>query len=332
MTSIRSRSQGRKSWSMIRCDARVAEPADHRPRLLGGPDDPALAALLEPVVATRILAEGREQRRLARPDLVVVPADEHAGHRRSRHLGRIAPDRPARVVELREDLLGPRGRGRREVELVRPASRDPEAARRSLTARDDPRPGGAVRPDRAARHVHRLRPEERVLHVDRVTLERPAVRLAPQPVQDGELVLEQVGTFVDRREGQPVLAMLEVVPAGPDADLDATAAHLVDGRHDLREVAEVPERDRRDQHAQPDPVGLAGQPGEDGPGIGGRHAGGSREARVVVGAEERLEAVGLGALGHGHLVAVGHALLGLDHQREAHRDSCMWDEPFRLTG
>ena len=115
--------------------------------------------------------------------------------------------------------------------------------------------------------------------------------------------------------------MLELVPAGADADLDPPAAHLVDRRDDLGEVAGVAEGDRRDERAEPDPVGLAGEPGQDGPGVGRRLAGRSREALVVVGPEERLEPVGLGALGDRDLVAVAQALLGLEHQREAHRSS-----------
>ena len=45
----------------------------------------------------------------------------------------------------------------------------------------------------------------------------------------------------------------------------------------------------------------------------------TREARVVVGAEERLDAVRLGALGDRDVVAVAEALLRLEHEGEAHR-------------
>ena len=58
----------------------------------------------------------------------------------------------------------------------------------------------------------------------------------------------------------------------------------------LAKHARMAERDRRDEHAEPDPLGLAGEPGEDGPGVGRRLAGLAREAREVVGAEERVEA------------------------------------------
>ena len=137
-------------------------------------------------------------------------------------------------------------------------------------------------------------------------------------MQDRELVLEEIGALLDRRERQAELAMLQVVPASPDADLDPSAAHLVDGRHDLGERPRMAERDRRHERAEIDAIGLAREPREHRPRIGRRTTGRSWEARVVVGTEERLEAVGLGALGDGDLVAVGQPLLRLDHQREAH--------------
>ncbi len=113
--------------------------------------------------------------------------------------------------------------------------------------------------------------------------------------------------------------MLQVIPAGADADLDPAAAHLVDRGHDLGEGARVAEGDRRDEDAEPDPVGLAGQAGHDRPGVGRRLAGRPRKALVVVGPEEGLDAVRLGSLGDRDMVAVAEALLGLEHEGEAHR-------------
>jgi hypothetical protein len=138
-----------------------------------------------------------------------------------------------------------------------------------------------------------------------------------------EAVLEQVGTFLDLRERQAELPMLQVVPTGAQADFDPATAHLVDGRDDFRQVAGVSERHGRDQGAQPDPVRVASETRDDRPGVGGRLAGGPGEARVVVGAEQGFEPVGFCSFGDGDLVAVAQALLGLDHQRETHHDSCM---------
>ncbi len=147
---------------------------------------------------------------------------------------------------------------------------------------------------------------------------RPAIGLAPQAVEDRQLVLEQIRAFLDRREGQAQLPVLVVVPAGPDPDFDATAAHLVHGRHDLRQDARMAERDRRHEHAQTDPLGLAGQASDDGPRVGRRLPGRSGKAREVVGAKVRIEAVRLRALRGGELIGVGHPLLGLGHQGVAH--------------
>ena len=63
-------------------------------------------------------------------------------------------------------------------------------------------------------------------------------------MQDGQLVLQQVGALLDRRELQAELAVLEVVPPGARADLDPTAAHLVDRRDDLGEHTRMAEGHR----------------------------------------------------------------------------------------
>src|SRR4051794_39856306 len=112
--------------------------------------------------------------------------------------------------------------------------------------------------------------------------------------------------------------MVVLVPAGAHAHFDPTATHLVHGRDDLREAAWMAERHRRNQDAEPDPLGLAGQPRHDGPRVGRRLAGRTRKALVVVGPEERLETVGLRPFGYGDVVAIAEPLLGFDHEGEAH--------------
>ena len=115
------------------------------------------------------------------------------------------------------------------------------------------------------------------------------------------------------------LAVLELVPAGADPDLDPPAAHLVDGRDNLHEVAGVPERHRTDEAPEPDRRRLAGETREDRPGVRRRAVGVAREVGVVVAPEEGLEPEALGQPGDRQLVVVAQALLRLDHQREAHR-------------
>ena len=108
------------------------------------------------------------------------------------------------------------------------------------------------------------------------------------------------------------------VPARAHADLDPAAAQLVDGHGDLGEVARRPERHGRDEDAEPDPARVPRQASEHRPGVGRRLVGLAREALVVVGPEERLEAGRLGPLHDRKLVGVGEAHLGLGHQCEPH--------------
>ena len=91
-------------------------------------------------------------------------------------------------------------------------------------------------------------------------------------MEQGELVLDEVKAFADIRKVQPELAVFLVVPARTNTGLDPTAAHLVDGRHDLREYAGMAERDGRHERPEPDALRLPGKAGEDRPGIGRRLA------------------------------------------------------------
>ena len=112
--------------------------------------------------------------------------------------------------------------------------------------------------------------------------------------------------------------MLFLVPARPDGNIHPAAAHVVDGRHDLGQIAGLAVGDRGDEDAEADARRFAGQPGDDGPRIGGRLVGGARKALVVVGSIQRVEARRLRVLRNRELVGVRHALLGFDHENETH--------------
>ena len=153
-----------------------------------------------------------------------------------------------------------------------------------------------------------------------LALERPAVRLRPQPAQDRQLVLHEVCALIDLREGKTQLAVFGLVPARADADFDSTAAHLVDGGHNLGEGAGVAERDRRHQRSDSDARRLASDAGQHGPGVGGRSVRRAGEAAVVVRPKEGLEVEPFGQLRQLELLGVAESLLGLDHHRESHLD------------
>ena len=133
-----------------------------------------------------------------------------------------------------------------------------------------------------------------------------------------ELVLHQVGSPGDLGEWQTELTVLKVVPAGSHADLDAAAAHLVDGRDDLGERTGMAEGHRRDERAEADGRGLAGDSGQDRPGVGGRVVIRAREAAVMVRSKQGFEAEPFGQPGNLQLLQVGQALLGLEHEGDAH--------------
>jgi hypothetical protein len=151
-----------------------------------------------------------------------------------------------------------------------------------------------------------------------------ARRGGPQAGDDGELLLQ--ARELGRRERDAVRRVLGLVPAGAEAELDPAARHGVDLRDLDGERAGQPEGGRRHQRAEPDAAGLAGQPGQRDPGVGGtRQALRVAHLQVVVGAEEGVEAQLLGGLGDGELGVVAGALLGFGEDTqitEIHAPHC----------
>ena len=123
------------------------------------------------------------------------------------------------------------------------------------------------------------------------------------------------------RERHAVGGVLGVVPSGAETELDAPAAHGVHLRHLDGEQPGQPEGRRGHEGAQPDPVGLPGDAGQREPGVGRAGQAVAAHGEEVVGAEERVEAGGLGRLRHPQLLFVGRALLGLHEDAELHRPS-----------
>ena len=95
-----------------------------------------------------------------------------------------------------------------------------------------------------------------------VEAEGLADRRAPQPGQDGVLLLEALEALAQRREGEAVGRVLGVVPTGPEAQLDSPGAHGVDLRHLDGEQTGLPKRGRGDHRAQADALGLPGDGGQ----------------------------------------------------------------------
>ena len=97
-----------------------------------------------------------------------------------------------------------------------------------------------------------------------------------------------------------------------DAQLDATATHLVHLGDADRQQPGTAERDGRDQRAEADRRRFAGQPAKRDPGVGrARQTTDATHLQEVVAAKEAAEAERLGALGERQQRVVGGALLGL---------------------
>jgi len=144
---------------------------------------------------------------------------------------------------------------------------------------------------------------------------------APEQAHHLDRLLQHLGALALRREGDAQGSVLDVVPAGAHADLEAAAAQLVDGGHLAGQHGGVAEGRRRDQGAEADAGGVAGQRGERGPGFQRRARRVGVEVEVVA-AEEGVVAGLLGGAGQAQELRVGAAGVRLDHEAEDGRHGC----------
>ena len=145
---------------------------------------------------------------------------------------------------------------------------------------------------------------------------RPAVVervLGPGPDDDLDLLGEQPKSLPRIEERKPVLDVLTLVPAGAHAHVDASSGDVVDGDRHPGEHARMPERRRRDERAESNPLRDRSQPGERRPRVE-RACLRANDRRVVIGAKESLETVVFDEPSETHPVLPGDALLPLDHQ------------------
>ena len=123
---------------------------------------------------------------------------------------------------------------------------------------------------RRRRRLHRLGQGRRVGHVVVLAVELVAIaeRRRPHPGEDRRAAPPDGHPLAERGERNRVRLVLGLVPAGAEAELDATTRHLVDAGHLDGQDAGLAERGRRDERAQPDRRGVAGETGERRPRVG----------------------------------------------------------------
>src|SRR5207249_11681327 len=99
------------------------------------------------------------------------------------------------------------------------------------------------------------------------------------------------------REGDAEHRVLALVPAGADAEVEASARELGHPRCSLGEQGRVVKGQRTHEGTEADPARVRREPRERGPGVERRALGIAEEAGEVVRAEERLEAAVLRGAG-----------------------------------
>ncbi len=114
--------------------------------------------------------------------------------------------------------------------------------------------------------------------------------LAKQAMDDLELLPEVCDPFPGGAEGEAVGRVLALHPAGSHSERDSATGDLVCGRGRTGEHRGVPEGRRRDQGAELQPGRVRGETADRRPGVE-RRAGLVESGDVVVGAEQRLDAV-----------------------------------------
>ena len=133
-----------------------------------------------------------------------------------------------------------------------------------------------------------------------------------------QLAVELVQTAALRAEGDAVELVLGLVPAGPDAELDPAARDVVDRDDVLREHRCAAERHRRDQGAEPDPLGARRACGEQRPGVETPGGLSPDDRAVVVRAEDGVQPRSLRLEHQREPVVPGDPLLALEHQADLH--------------
>jgi len=178
----------------------------------------------------------------------------------------------------------------------------------------------APQDDGRAGPLHRLR--QHVGLADDVVATFEAERVGcQQAIDDGDLFFESLPAAIDIVEPEPEACVLFFPPSRAHADLDPSAADVIDGRGRLREQGRLTERHGRHERSQTERAGSGGEGAEQRPGVGGSSPAHAVRAEVVVGAEQTLEAEVFTGLGQPQPVGPRHALLALDHHAEPHPGS-----------
>src|SRR5207245_1465408 len=111
-------------------------------------------------------------------------------------------------------------------------------------------------PDRRMGALHGFRRADGRVHAVMLAVVRRAI-LRPEATRDLERVLELVHARRRARVVVAVGAVLRLLPAGAEAELETPTGDLIHAGGDLREQSGIPVLDRGDERAQSDAGGIA---------------------------------------------------------------------------
>ena len=236
-----------------------------------------------------------------------VARDQDSGHQGTRDPVRIAPDRPA--VLLQPGALGAVGVDASGVAVpfVRVLGHDPEQAHLTVPADQDRRAGGLRRPGQQGCLPQRV-----------IATVQGHRALGPESADHADALLEAVHPFAQRRQRDAERRVLLLVPAGAHPQHQPPSGEQVDrGRHPGQQGG-MAEGHRADQGAEPDPAGSPGQRRQRGPGFQRGALGAGHDAEEVIGAPERVEAQFLDPVRHAEPALPGEPFLAFDHDPDSH--------------
>src|SRR5690606_3092532 len=209
-------------------------------------------------------------------------------------------------------LAGPLGHHLREaphVPLVRLAGAEP----------DHPVPLAADQQRQGL--LHRLRLAERAAQLVVLTLEGRA-RRAQQPLDAVARLVQPGEALPRRRELDAVLLVLVHLPAGAEAEHDATAGHVVERRRPVRDDRRVAVRVAEDERPDPEALGAGAERRQQGGRLEVRHLGSTEAAAVTHQVVGDVAAGPAGALRVQPLLEeVLPGLLGVGPEGESHAAS-----------
>ena len=275
--------------------------------LLDRAEDPGVTVLAHERGRLALVSHSLDHPCDALVQFCLVAAEHAAGHQRERQRGRVPTGLPAGSVQPAAAFCGLLGGDVDRVVLVGEADGRQDGASPCRAADDQPRPRVLHGPWQCTEAIGAVVATVEVHLVFR-----------PLAVDELELLREQAHALGERREAEAVGAMLALVPACAQAELDAPPGDVVDRGHGLGEDGWMAEGRGGDHRAEPDALRQGGEPGKRRPGVQ-RASSLGEERQVVVGSEQPFEPVLLASAGQRNPLIPADALLPLDHQADTHR-------------